>query len=81
MKKILNFISKTSSGLATGLFATLIIGTILKQIFTLINFQIGIDIAITLMNLIGIGIALPAALPTQPNPRSTIGFEKKSEPE
>lgn len=62
MKKILNFISKTSSGLATGLFATLIIGTILKQIFTLINFQIGIDIAITLMNLMGIGIALGVCL-------------------
>jgi uncharacterized membrane protein len=62
MKKILNFISKTSNGLATGLFATLIIGTILKQIFTLINFQIGIDIAITLMNLMGIGIALGVCL-------------------
>ena len=46
MKKILNFISKTSSGMALGLFATLIVGTLLKQIFSLIpDFQVGIDIA------------------------------------
>ena len=62
MKKVLSFISKTSSGMATGLFATLIIGTILKQLFTLINFQIGIDIANVLMSLMGPGIALGVAL-------------------
>jgi uncharacterized membrane protein len=62
MKRILNFISKTSSGLATGLFATLIIGTILKQIFSLLNFQIGIDIASLLMSLMGVGIALGVSL-------------------
>lgn len=62
MKKTLSFISKTSSGMATGLFATLIIGTILKQLFTLINFQIGIDIANVLMSLMGPGIALGVAL-------------------
>lgn len=62
MKKVLDFISKTSSGMATGLFATLIIGTILKQIFTLLNFQIGIDISLVLMSLMGPGIALGVAL-------------------
>lgn len=62
MKKTLSFISKTSSGMATGLFATLIIGTILKQLFTLINFQIGINIANVLMSLMGPGIALGVAL-------------------
>lgn len=63
MKKLLDFISKTSSGMALGLFATLIVGTILKQIFSIGDgFQIGIDIATTLMNVMGIGIALGVAL-------------------
>lgn len=62
MKKLLNFISKTSSGLAYGLFGTLIIGTILKQIFSLMNFEIGINIANVLMSLMGVGIALGVAL-------------------
>lgn len=63
MKKVINFISKTSSGMATGLFATLIVGTILKQLFSIgTGFQIGIDIATTLMNLMGPGIALGVAM-------------------
>lgn len=63
MKKAMEFISKTSSGMATGLFATLIVGTILKQLFSIGNgFQIGIDIATTLMNLMGVGIALGVAM-------------------
>ncbi len=62
MKK-LDFISKTSSGMAMGLFATLIIGTIIKQLFSLGNgFQIGIDIGSTLMSLMGVGIALGVCL-------------------
>ena len=48
MKKLLDFIAKTSSGMALGLFATLIVGTILKQLFSIGDgFQIGIDIATT----------------------------------
>lgn len=62
MKKLLNFISKTSSGMALGLFATLIVGTIFKQVFTLVNFQIGIDIASLLISLMGPGIALGVGL-------------------
>ena len=63
MKKLMDFIAKTSSGMALGLFATLIVGTILKQIFSIGNgFQIGIDIATTLMNLMGLGIALGVSL-------------------
>ncbi len=66
MKKILNFISKTSSGMATGLFATLIIGTILKQLFSLGNgFQIGIDIANVIISLMGTGIAIGVAVSTK----------------
>lgn len=59
MKKILNFISKTSSGMAMGLFATLIVGTIIKQLCSFGDgFQIGIDIASTLISLMGPGIAV-----------------------
>lgn len=67
MKKLLNFISKTSSGMATGLFATLIIGTILNQIFKLLNFQVGMDIATVIMSLMGAGIALGVALSMDKN--------------
>lgn len=62
MKKVLEFISKTSSGMAIGLFATLIIGTIIKQICTLLSFQIGIDIASVVISLMGPGIALGVVL-------------------
>lgn len=63
MKKTLNFISKTSSGMATGLFATLIVGTIVKQLCSFGNgFQIGIDIATTIIGLMGPGIAVGVAL-------------------
>lgn len=62
MKHKLEFISKTSSGMALGLFATLIVGTIIKQICTLVSFQIGIDIATTLISLMGPGIALGVSL-------------------
>lgn len=61
MKKFLDFVSKTSSGMATGLFATLIVGTIIKQISTLLSFQIGIDIANIIISLMGPGIALGVA--------------------
>ena len=62
MRKLLDYISKTSSGMALGLFATLIVGTILKQLFSLFSFKIGIDIATLLMSLMGSGIALGVAL-------------------
>ena len=59
MKKTLNFISKTSSGMAMGLFSTLIVGTIIKQLCSFGNgFSIGIDIASTLISLMGPGIAV-----------------------
>ncbi len=63
MKKLLNFIATTSSGMALGLFSTLIVGTILKQLFSIGNgFQIGIDISNLLMSLMGCGIALGVSL-------------------
>lgn len=63
--KLLNYIIKTSSGMAMGLFGTLIIGSIINQICSLGDgFQIGIDIAQTLIGLMGPGIGLGVALST-----------------
>ena len=64
--KVINFITKTSSGMATGLFATLIIGSIINQLCSLGNgFQIGMDVAKTLICLMGPGIGLGVALATK----------------
>lgn len=63
MKKIIDFISKTSSGMAMGLFATLIVGTIIKQLCSFGDgWQVGIDIATIITNLMGVGIALGVAI-------------------
>lgn len=62
MKKTLDFICKTSSGMASGLFATLIVGTIIKQICQLIGFDYGVTIANVLSSLMGVGIAIGVAL-------------------
>lgn len=68
MKKVIDFISKTSSGMAMGLFATLIIGSIFKQLFSFGGgWQVGIDLATILMNLIGVGIALGVAISMNKN--------------
>lgn len=63
MKKVIDFISKTSSGMSMGLFATLIIGTIIKQLCSFgEGWQVGIDIATIITNLMGVGIALGVAI-------------------
>ncbi|MDY4937187.1 MAG: PTS sugar transporter subunit IIC [Candidatus Onthovivens sp.] len=63
MKKLIDFISKTSSGMSMGLFATLIIGTIIKQLCSFGDgWQVGIDIATIITNLMGVGIALGVAI-------------------
>ena len=63
MKKIMEFISRTSSGMAMGLFGTLIIGSILKQLFSIgSGWDVGISISTTIMGLMGVGIALGVAL-------------------
>ena len=62
MKKVIDFISKTSSGMSMGLFATLIVGTIIKQLCSFGDgWQVGIDIATIITNLMGVGIALGVA--------------------
>lgn len=63
--KFINYIIKTSTGMAMGLFGTLIIGSIINQLCSLGNgFQIGIDVAKTLIGLMGPGIGLGVALST-----------------
>lgn len=63
MKKVIDFISKTSSGMSMGLFATLIVGTIIKQLCSFGDgWQVGIDIATIITNLMGVGIALGVAI-------------------
>lgn len=63
MKKFVDFISKTSSGMAMGLFATLIIGSIIKQLCSFgEGWKTGQDIATVIMSLMGVGIALGVAI-------------------
>ncbi len=63
MKKFIDFLSKTSSGMAMGLFATLIIGSIFKQLFSFgSGWEVGIDLSSIIMNLMGVGIALGVAI-------------------
>ncbi len=63
MKKVIDFIIKTSSGMAMGLFGTLIIGSILKQLCSFGDgWSVGINIASMIMGLMGVGIGLGVAL-------------------
>ncbi len=62
MKKVIDFIIKTSSGMAMGLFATLIIGSILKQLCSFgSGWETGINISLMIMGLMGVGIGLGVA--------------------
>lgn len=62
MKKVMNFIATTSSGMAMGLFATLIIGSIINQLFSFGDgWIVGQTIAKTIQGFMGIGIGLGVA--------------------
>lgn len=62
MKKVIDFITMTSSGMAMGLFGSLIIGSILKQLCSFGDgWQTGINISTTIMGLMGVGIGLGVA--------------------
>ena len=65
-KKILNFVIKTMNGMAYGLFATLIVGTILATIGGFFNEssyvgKVIITVAKFLQNMTGVGIGLGVA--------------------
>ncbi|MBR7135745.1 MAG: PTS sugar transporter subunit IIC [Clostridia bacterium] len=67
MKKTLDFICKTSSGMASGLFATLIVGTIIKQVCQLLSFDVGVSVATALMGLMGAGIGIGVGYAVKPS--------------
>lgn len=69
-KKILNYVIKTTNGMAYGLFATLIVGTIIKQIGQLSNVDFIINIGSILQGLMapGIGCGIALALKLEPLP-------------
>lgn len=59
--KIKEFFIKTFNGMALGLFATLIIGTIIQNIGVLINFEAFKNLATLLKTLTGVGIGIGIA--------------------
>ena len=60
--KFLNYISLTTSGMAIGMFATLIIGVIIEQIGSLTSFDFLIGMAKVLKSLMGVGIGVGVAM-------------------
>ncbi|MFW5838603.1 MAG: PTS transporter subunit IIC [Bacillota bacterium] len=60
-KRILNYFITTLNGMALGLFSTLIIGVIIRQIGILTNVEIIQDLAAILMSFMGVGIGLGVA--------------------
>ena len=61
VKKVWNYIIKTSGLMALGLFSTLIVGVIISQIGTLFNFKPLQDIGSVLQAFMGIGIGVTIA--------------------
>jgi uncharacterized protein len=59
--KIQNYFVKTLNGMAYGLFSTLIIGVIIRQIGVLIGVSVLIDLATVLIGLMGVGIGIGVA--------------------
>lgn len=72
-KSLLDFIIKTTNGMALGLFGTLIIGTIIKTLGQLINVSFIIDLGVTISSLLGIGIAIGTSITMDLSPLWTIG--------
>jgi hypothetical protein len=60
-KNILNYFIKTLNGMAYGLFSTLIIGVIIRQIGTLTGLVLLQNLATALMSFMGIGIGIGVA--------------------
>ena len=57
-KNVWNYIIRTSGLMALGLFATLIVGTIISQIGTAFNFAPITEIGTTLQAFMGVGIGV-----------------------
>lgn len=61
LKKILNYLVKTTNGMAYGLFATLIVGVVFSQLGKITGLDFLNDIGTTLKSLMGIGIGIGIA--------------------
>lgn len=73
--QFLNYISKTTSGMAIGMFATLIIGVIIDQIGSLTSFDFLIGVAKVLKGLMGVGIGVGVAMSQKKySPLAIISF-------
>lgn len=72
---LLEHISKTTGGMAIGLFATLIIGVIFEQIGLLTSFTFLVGVAKVLKSLMGVGIGFGVALSLKKHsPLALISF-------
>lgn len=60
-RRVLEYLITTLNGMALGLFSTLIIGLILRQLGTYIGIQQLVDVAGVLSSLMGVGIGLGVA--------------------
>lgn len=60
-RKVLNYFVKTLNGMAYGLFSTLIIGVIIRQVGIFTEIDPIYDLGLTLMGLMGVGIGLGVA--------------------
>ncbi len=60
-RKVLEYFIKTLNGMALGLFSTLIIGVIVRQIGDFTNIQVISQLAAVLMSLMGVGIGVGVA--------------------
>lgn len=60
-RKVLNYFIKTLNGMALGLFSTLIIGVIIRQIGDFTNIDAISQLAAVLMSLMGVGIGIGVA--------------------
>lgn len=57
-KRLLDYLIKTSNGMALGLFGSLIIGTIIKTLGGLLNIEQIIELGTTISSFSGVGIAV-----------------------
>src|SRR5574344_410280 len=61
-KQCIDYLAKTTGGMALGLFATLIVGVIVSQLGTLCGVQLIVNIGNVIKSLMGVGIGIGVAL-------------------
>ncbi len=68
LKRVQNVLAKTTNGMAIGLFATLIVGTIISQFAKIPNFGVIDEFANVIKGLMGAGIGLGVAISLKMKP-------------